>query len=226
MTLTELRYVVAVARERHFGRAAEACFVSQPTLSVAVKKLEEELDLTLFERGPGEVTVTPAGQHIVEQAQRVLEEASRIKDIAAAGRDPLAAPLRPPAPRAAAPGRDLHDRAVSAPQADPDPAQGRAGDAASHPGELHPPPRRGRRHPGRAAVRRARCRNTRGLRRAVLRRGTQGPSVGEPQARHLGRADAGKPAAPRRGSLLPRPGARDLPHRAGGGTKPARQDGG
>src|ERR1041384_895099 len=94
MTLTELRYVVAVARERHFGRAAEACFVSQPTLSVAVKKLEEELDLTLFERGPGEVTVTPAGQHIVEQAQRVLEEASRIKDIAAAGRDPLAGPLR------------------------------------------------------------------------------------------------------------------------------------
>jgi LysR family hydrogen peroxide-inducible transcriptional activator len=94
MTLTELRYVVAVARERHFGRAAEACFVSQPTLSVAVKKLEEELELTLFERGPGEVTVTPAGQRIIEQAQRVLEEASRIKEIAAAGRDPLAGPLR------------------------------------------------------------------------------------------------------------------------------------
>ena len=56
MTLTELRYIVAVARERHFGRAAEACFVSQPTLSVAVKKLEEELGVTLFERGPGEVT--------------------------------------------------------------------------------------------------------------------------------------------------------------------------
>src|SRR6476646_9273628 len=94
MTLTALRYIVAVARERHFGRAAEACFVSQPTLSVAVKKLEEELGVTLFERGPGEVTVTPAGQKIVEQAQRVLEEASRIKDLAAAGRDPLAGPLR------------------------------------------------------------------------------------------------------------------------------------
>ena len=94
MTLTELRYIVAVARERHFGRAAEACFVSQPTLSVAVKKLEEELGVTLFERGPGEVTVTPAGQPIVEQAQRVLEEASRIREIAAAGRDPLAGPLR------------------------------------------------------------------------------------------------------------------------------------
>ena len=94
MTLTELRYIVAVARERHFGRAAEGCFVSQPTLSVAVKKLEEELGLQLFERGPGEVTITPAGQKIVEQAQRVLEEASRIKELAAAGRDPLAGPLR------------------------------------------------------------------------------------------------------------------------------------
>ena len=94
MTLTELRYIVAVARERHFGRAAEACFVSQPTLSVAVKKLEEELGVTLFERGPGEVSVTPPGQKIVEQAQRVLEEAARISEIAAAGRDPLAGPLR------------------------------------------------------------------------------------------------------------------------------------
>jgi len=94
MTLTELRYIVAVARERHFGHAAQTCFVSQPTLSVAVKKLEEELGVTLFERGPGEVSVTPAGQPIVEQAQRVLEEAARIKDLAAAGRDPLAGPLR------------------------------------------------------------------------------------------------------------------------------------
>jgi LysR family hydrogen peroxide-inducible transcriptional activator len=94
MTLTELRYIVAVARERHFGRAAEACFVSQPTLSVAVKKLEEELGVTLFERGPGEVSVTPPGQKIVEQAQRVLEEAARVREIAAAGRDPLVGPLR------------------------------------------------------------------------------------------------------------------------------------
>jgi LysR family hydrogen peroxide-inducible transcriptional activator len=94
MTLTELRYIVAVARERHFGHAAEACFVSQPTLSVAVKKLEEELGLTLFERSTGEVSVTPSGQRIVEQAQRVLEEASRLKDLAAAGRNPLEGPLR------------------------------------------------------------------------------------------------------------------------------------
>jgi len=94
MTLTELRYIVAVARERHFGRAAEKCFVSQPTLSVAVKKLEDELGMQLFERGPGDVTVTPAGARIVEQAQRVLEEAELIKQLATEGRDELASPLR------------------------------------------------------------------------------------------------------------------------------------
>ena len=94
MTLTELRYIVGVARERHFGRAAESCFVSQPTLSVAIKKLEDELGVIIFERGPGEVAVTPLGARIVEQAQRVLEEASHIKEIAVAGSDPLAGPLR------------------------------------------------------------------------------------------------------------------------------------
>ena len=86
MTLTELRYIVAVARERHFGHAAEACFVSQPTLSVAVKKLEDELGITLFERNSGDITVTPIGQRIVEQAQRVLEETAVIKQIAAHGK--------------------------------------------------------------------------------------------------------------------------------------------
>ena len=94
MTLNELKYIVAVARERHFGRAAEACFISQPTLSVAVKKLEEELGLTLFERRKGEVTVTPVGEQIVAQAQRVLEEASSIKQIARHGQDQLDGPLR------------------------------------------------------------------------------------------------------------------------------------
>ncbi len=94
MTLTELKYIVAVARERHFGRAAEACFVSQPTLSVAIKKLEDELGVQLFERGSTEVSITPIGTQIVEQAQRVLEEASAIKEIAKQGRDPLAGPLR------------------------------------------------------------------------------------------------------------------------------------
>ncbi len=94
MTLTELKYIVAVARERHFGKAAEACYVSQPTLSVAVKKLEEELDVKLFERSANEVTVTPLGEEIVRQAQSVLEQAASIKDLAKRGKDPLAGPLK------------------------------------------------------------------------------------------------------------------------------------
>jgi LysR family hydrogen peroxide-inducible transcriptional activator len=94
MTLTELKYIVAVARERHFGRAAEACFVSQPTLSVAIKKLEDELGVVLFERGSTEVSLTPAGERIVVQAQRVLDEAARIKELAKQGRDPLTGALR------------------------------------------------------------------------------------------------------------------------------------
>jgi len=94
MTLTELRYIVAVARERHFGRAAEACFVSQPTLSVAVKKLEDELDVKLFERGGTEISVTPLGEAIVRQAQVVIEQAAAIKEIAKSGKDPLSGPLK------------------------------------------------------------------------------------------------------------------------------------
>ena len=94
MTLTELKYIVAVAREKHFGRAAEACFVSQPTLSVAVKKLEEELDVKLFERGASEVSVTPLGEQIVRQAQQVIEQAASIREIAKLGKDPLSGPLR------------------------------------------------------------------------------------------------------------------------------------
>ncbi|MFN9726398.1 LysR substrate-binding domain-containing protein [Acidovorax sp.] len=93
MTLTELKYIVAVAREKHFGRAADACYVSQPTLSVAIKKLEEELDVKLFERSAGEVTVTPLGEEIVRQAQSVLEQAAAIKEIAKRGKDPLAGPV-------------------------------------------------------------------------------------------------------------------------------------
>jgi LysR family hydrogen peroxide-inducible transcriptional activator len=94
MTLNELRYVVALARERHFGRAAEACFVSQPTLSVAVKKLEEELGVSLFERGTGEVSITEIGAAVVARAQRVLEEAQGVRAVARTGRDPLVGPLR------------------------------------------------------------------------------------------------------------------------------------
>jgi len=94
MTLTELRYVVAVARERHFGRAADSCFVSRPTLSVAIKKLEDELGTQIFERRTNDVTMTPAGERIVGQAQRTLDEAGRIKEIARQGKDPLSGPLR------------------------------------------------------------------------------------------------------------------------------------
>jgi LysR family hydrogen peroxide-inducible transcriptional activator len=94
MTLTELKYIVAVARERHFGRAAEACHVSQPTLSVAIRKLEDELGVPLFERGGNEVTVTAIGLRVVEQAQRVLDETATIREIAEQGRDPLAGALR------------------------------------------------------------------------------------------------------------------------------------
>jgi LysR family hydrogen peroxide-inducible transcriptional activator len=94
MTLTELKYIVAVAREKHFGRAAEACFVSQPTLSVAIKKLEEELDVKLFERGASEVSTTPLGEQIVRQAQAVIEQAAAIREIAKRGKDPVSGPLR------------------------------------------------------------------------------------------------------------------------------------
>ncbi len=94
MTLTELRYIVAVSRELHFGRAAAACFVSQPTLSVAIKKLEDELDVTIFERRPHDVTITPIGRRIVEQAMTVLEQVNAIKTIAGSDQDQLKGSLK------------------------------------------------------------------------------------------------------------------------------------
>lgn len=94
MTLTELKYIVAVARHKHFGHAAEACFVAQPTLSVAIKKLEDELGVTIFERGGTEVSTTPLGSQIVAQAERVLEQTAAIKEIAKQNKDPLAGPFR------------------------------------------------------------------------------------------------------------------------------------
>ncbi|OHV08855.1 hydrogen peroxide-inducible genes activator [Kushneria phosphatilytica] len=94
MTLTELRYIVTLAQERHFGRAAERCFVSQPTLSVAVKKLEDELGVALFERSKSTVQVTPLGERIVAQAGRVLEQANTIRELASEGKDQLSSPLR------------------------------------------------------------------------------------------------------------------------------------
>ena len=94
MTLQELRYAVAVARERHFGRAATACFVSQPSLSTAIRRLEGELGITLFERTRGEVVVTDIGRQVLVQAARALEEAARVKHVALAGRDPLRGALK------------------------------------------------------------------------------------------------------------------------------------
>jgi LysR family transcriptional regulator, hydrogen peroxide-inducible genes activator len=94
MTLTELKYIVAVAREKHFGKGADACHVSQPTLSVAVKKLEDELQVKIFERNANEITVTSLGDEIIRQAQSVLEQADNIKEIARRGKDPLSGSLR------------------------------------------------------------------------------------------------------------------------------------
>ena len=94
MTLTEMRYIVALARERHFGKAAESCHVSQPTLSVALKKVEGQLGAVLFERAASEVRITSLGERIVAQARRVLEEAVRLEEIAGTAGDPMTGPLR------------------------------------------------------------------------------------------------------------------------------------
>jgi LysR family hydrogen peroxide-inducible transcriptional activator len=94
MTLTELRYIVTLAQERHFGRAAEKCFVSQPTLSVAVKKLEGELNIALFERRKSAVSPTPLGEKIIQQAEKILAETRILKELAETGKDQLSSPLR------------------------------------------------------------------------------------------------------------------------------------
>lgn len=94
MTLTELRYLVNLDKERHFGRAAERSFVSQPTLSVALKKLEDQLGVVLFERNRGEARPTPVGERIIAQARRVLAEAALVEDIAKEGHDELTGALR------------------------------------------------------------------------------------------------------------------------------------
>lgn len=94
MTLTEMRYIVALARDRHFGHAAESCHVSQPTLSVAIKKVESQLGVALFERNAAEVRITPVGERVVAQARRVLEESVKLDEIAGTARDPLVGTLR------------------------------------------------------------------------------------------------------------------------------------
>ncbi|MCF7982908.1 MAG: LysR family transcriptional regulator [Thiohalocapsa sp.] len=94
MNLRDLKYILAVAETRHFGRAAERCFVSQPTLSGQIKKLEDELGVTIFERTNRSVEVTPIGHDILSHARLLMEQADAIEQVARAHQDPLAGPLR------------------------------------------------------------------------------------------------------------------------------------
>jgi LysR family hydrogen peroxide-inducible transcriptional activator len=94
MNLRELEYLVALGEHRHFGRAAEACFVSQPTLSMQVKKLEQELGVELVERSPGRVMLTDAGERVAERARAMLHEADDIRGIARQAQDPESGSVR------------------------------------------------------------------------------------------------------------------------------------
>lgn len=94
MTLNELRYVVAVAQTQHFSKAAEACHVSQPSLSIAIRKLEEELGVTIFQRGKRQVEVTPEGEAVVQQAQKVIEEAEKLTYLKTLQKNPLEGVLK------------------------------------------------------------------------------------------------------------------------------------
>ena len=94
MNLRDLRYFVALADHRHFGRAAEACFISQPTLSTQVRKLEEELGVTLVERAPRQVMLTPAGRDIAERARRIVDDVEQMKESARRSQDPEAGTIR------------------------------------------------------------------------------------------------------------------------------------
>lgn len=94
MNLRDLKYLIAVAETRHFGKAADRCFVSQPTLSGQIKKLEQELGVTLFERSSRSVEITPVGESILAHARLIAEQADVIQQLARAQQDPLAGPLR------------------------------------------------------------------------------------------------------------------------------------
>lgn len=94
MNLRDLKYLVAVAETKHFGRAAQRCFVSQPTLSSQIKKLEESLGVTLFERTNRSVSITEVGRSIVDHARRSLAEAEAIELVASSHRDPLAGQIQ------------------------------------------------------------------------------------------------------------------------------------
>jgi len=94
MTLSELRFVVAVAKERNFRRAAEKCYVSQPALSLAIKKLEEDLGVQIFERSRTDINPTPIGEKIIEQAIKAIEEVNYIREIALQGNNQLGGVFR------------------------------------------------------------------------------------------------------------------------------------
>ena len=94
MNLRDLKYIIAVAETHHFGKAAERCFVSQPTLSGQIKKLEEELGVIIFERTNRSVEITPVGKEIINHARQIMEQADVIEQLARAQQDPLAGPLR------------------------------------------------------------------------------------------------------------------------------------
>lgn len=94
MNLRDLEYLVALAEHRHFGRAAAACFVSQPTLSTQIRKLETELDVDLVERGGRETILTPVGERIVERARSVLSEVDAIRDVARLNHTPESGSIR------------------------------------------------------------------------------------------------------------------------------------
>lgn len=94
MNLRDLKYLVALAEHKHFGRAAAACFVSQPTLSTQIRKLEEELGVPLVERAPRKVMLTPAGREAAARARRIVAEADQLKEAARRSRDPEAGTVR------------------------------------------------------------------------------------------------------------------------------------
>lgn len=93
-TLTDLKYLLALAEEKHFARAAARCFVSQPTLSIAIKKLEENLEICIFERENHQILLTPAGNVLIEQARKILSEAQQMREIAIGYQNPYSQPLR------------------------------------------------------------------------------------------------------------------------------------
>ena len=94
MNLRDLKYLIAIAETQHFGKAAERCFVSQPTLSGQIKKLEDELGVTLFERTNRSVEITAIGEAILQHAHRIMEQTDSIMQLARSHSDPLAGPLR------------------------------------------------------------------------------------------------------------------------------------